>query len=402
MIDRRCLADLPSAPGVYFFRRGKNILYIGKATSLRERVRSYFNQDLVAVRGPRLVKMLAEATNVTWRETESVLEALILESALIKRHQPPGNAREKDDKSFWFVVITDEDYPRVILTRGRSLGPDQARGVYKVGAVFGPFPRGGELQAALKIIRRIFPFRDKCQPNIGRPCFYATIGLCPGVCAGTMSRTAYRIQISRLKKFFEGRKRVVVADLERAMRRAAAREDFVQAAHFRDQISALRHIADVSMIKEELDARRSEERIEAFDISHSLGAGAVGAMVVLLGGEPWPNGFRRFRLRRAAAGGDTAALTEILERRLAHADWPQPDLIVVDGGRAQINVARRALATAGWTIPVVGVIKDERHQPKRLEGPRVALAREKEILLANRLVHDFAIRYHRRERRREL
>ncbi len=402
MIDRRALSKLPSTPGVYFFRRGREILYIGKASSLRERVRSYFNQDLPATRGPVLAKIVADATRVTYQETDSVLEALILESSLIKRYQPVGNVREKDDKSFWSVVFTREDYPRVLAVRGRAIGSDQARGVYRADAVFGPFPHASELRAALQIIRRIFPFRDRCRPESGRLCFNATIGLCPGVCAGQMSISAYRAQIARIKKIFSGHKQDVIQGLKTAMNRAARQEDFEAAARYRNQAAALRHVADVSMIRNE-PASSSGYRIEAYDVSHSLGEAAVGGLIVLNDGEPSPADFRRFRLRRSARSGDVAALTELLERRLEHQDWPWPAMVVVDGGRAQATAAHRVLASFGLEAAVVNVVKDERHQPARLEGTRELVnAHEREILLANRLVHDFVLRYHRRLRRKRL
>src|SRR3989344_4177786 len=154
------LKHLPDKPGVYFFLKGKKILYVGKATSLRSRVKSYFSDDIVLKRSAAIGKMVLEVTKVDYKVTDSVLEALILEAELIKKHEPYYNVREKDDKSFNFVVITNEEYPRVITMRGKELlqQPQNFRKMY------GPFPHGSELREALKIIRRIFPYRDKCKP----------------------------------------------------------------------------------------------------------------------------------------------------------------------------------------------------------------------------------------------
>src|SRR3989344_2275170 len=195
-------SKLPDEPGVYMFKKGKKILYIGKAASLRDRVRSYFSSDLGKGRAPTIVKMVEDADSVDWQTTDSVLEPLIVEANLIKRHQPPANVDEKDNKSFNYVVITKESppaggFPRVLIVRGRELFQNWKKADIKY--LFGPFPGGLSLKEALKIVRKIFPFRDKCLPCVAlakqgkfcRPCFNRQIGLCPGVCSGEMSQEEY-------------------------------------------------------------------------------------------------------------------------------------------------------------------------------------------------------------------
>ena len=196
---------LPDSPGVYFFRDNEgNILYIGKATSLQDRVRSYFNPDLMKARGLRLVSMVTAADTVTYQETGSVLEALLLESKLIKDHVPPYNTKEKDNKSFTCIVITKEEYPRVLAVRIREF---EKRFTKKdVLEVYGPFASLTQLRAAMKIIRRMFPYYDYCDPNQGKACFNAQIGLCPGVCTGVISPAEYKIHISNIRKLFEWKK----------------------------------------------------------------------------------------------------------------------------------------------------------------------------------------------------
>jgi excinuclease ABC subunit C len=156
------LIDLPDTPGVYFFRERKTktskILYIGKATSLRDRVRSYFSNDLMKTRGPAIVDMVTKSLTVTFQETDSVLEALMLEANLIKKNKPKYNTKEKDDRSYYRVIITDEDFPRVLVVRERELKVQ--KGKYKIKDEFGPYPNAGQLNEALKIIRKIFPFFD--------------------------------------------------------------------------------------------------------------------------------------------------------------------------------------------------------------------------------------------------
>jgi excinuclease ABC subunit C len=196
---------LPDNPGVYFFRdKEGNILYIGKATSLRDRVRSYFNPDLMETRGLRIVTMVTIAETVTFEETGSVLEALLLESKLIKEHTPPYNVREKDNKSFTCVVITKEKFPRVLTMRIREY--EKRFSKRDVQEVYGPFASLSQLRTAMKIIRTMFPYRDTCELGSLRPCFNAQIKLCPGVCVGVISESEYKSHISNIKKLFEGRK----------------------------------------------------------------------------------------------------------------------------------------------------------------------------------------------------
>ena len=155
---------LPDVPGVYTFVDTKGRpLYIGRATSLKDRTRSYFAADLIDTRGPRIVDMITRAKTVKWQETDSVLEAIILESNLIKRYQPHYNVDERDDKSSQYVIVTDEPWPRVFLARARDFDAEQKEGKlgYKVKERFGPYPHGGLIKEALKILRKMFPFKDK-------------------------------------------------------------------------------------------------------------------------------------------------------------------------------------------------------------------------------------------------
>src|SRR3989344_7646737 len=145
---------LPDKPGVYLFKKNNQILYVGKATSLKNRVQSYMSKRLFDMRGPIVEKMIKEADKVDWEITDSVLEALILEAELIKKYKPYYNTKEKDDKSFNYVVITNEEYPRVITMRGKELLSQHG----ERRKIYGPFPHGSELREALKIIRRIFPY----------------------------------------------------------------------------------------------------------------------------------------------------------------------------------------------------------------------------------------------------
>jgi excinuclease ABC subunit C len=402
---------LPEGPGVYFFLgKRKQILYIGKATSLISRVRSYFAPDLIEGRGQRIVNMVEEASALEWRETDSVLEALILEANLIKTHKPRYNILEKDDKSFNYVVITKEAFPRVLLVRGKDL-PHEWPAKTRLKA-FGPFPHGSQLIEALKLIRRIFPYRDSsCIPcgeqgNVScKPCFNAQIGLCPGPCAGWVTKEEYRRSIRHLSLFFEGKKKALRKELEREMKAYAKEEKFEEAGERRKQLFALDHINDVALIKEEYKTPQglSPFRVEAYDVAHLMGGAMVGVMTVVENGAKQPAQYRKFNIKTVNGANDPAALAEVLSRRLGHDEWPMPRLIVVDGSTAQMNAAEKVLNGAGVRIPIVGVVKDEKHRPKHIKGDRMIItSREKDILLANMEAHRYAIAFHRQKKRREL
>ena len=406
---------LPKSPGVYFFRDGRRrILYIGKATNLRARVRSYFAKDIRESRGALIEKMVNDAKTLDWQETDSVLEALILEANLIKKYQPPANTDNKDNKSFNYLVITQEDFPRVLIVRGRELFTKWYDADIKY--LFGPFPQGGVLKDALKIVRKIFPFRDRCAPaspartkskpnavarTKNKPCFNAQIGLCPGVCSGAISKREYARIIRNIVLFFKGKKSKLIAQLRKEMQIHAQKEAFEQAATLRNQIFALEHINDAHLIGEAFRASSGGNvfsRIEAYDVAHISETARVGVMVVLEDGEPAKREYRKFIIQTKAQG-DTAALYEIMTRRFDN-EWQLPKLIVVDGGTAQINVAKRVLKEHGYEIQVVGVVKDDKHRPKEIRGNRmITRTYEKQILLANAEAHRFAIAYHRKKRK---
>jgi len=394
---------MPDSPGVYFFLgKNKKVLYIGKATSLRDRVRSYFAPDLHEVRSPLVANMVAAAVSVDWRKTDSVLEALLLEASLVKTYKPKANTELKDDKSFNYVVVTDEEYPRVLVVRGKLLAQKAPKAKY----TFGPFPHGLQLREAMKLIRKIFPYRDTCKLGAKRPCFNAQIGLCPGVCSGEVSKQEYRRTIRHIVLLFEGKKKQLVTALNKEMRAAAAEEDFELAKELQRQMYALQHIQDVSLIKDEyrsttLTAGRPY-RIESYDIAHLRGSAAVGVMTVVEDGAAEKSQYRKFKIKSAKAGDDPGALKEVLSRRLGHDEWPLPRMIVVDGSTAQVNAAQSVLAEYGMAIPVVGVVKDEKHRPRNIVGDRELIKnKERDILLANNEAHRFAIGYHRKTSRKE-
>ncbi len=399
---------LPDTSGVYFFREGEKILYIGKATSLRSRVRSYFAGDLIHTRGPGIVDMVFKSGKVTFEETDSVLEALILEANLIKKFKPHYNVKEKDDKSWNYVCLTKETFPKVIIERQKNIDFELLRTTnYQLQTVFGPYTEGSSLREALKIIRRIFPYIDPASAKRDNYEFYRQLGLAPDVTRDE-AQEAYRKNITNIKRFFSGKKKEILRELERDMKDAAKAEEFERAAKIRNQIFALTHINDVALLKRDHEVNHepyysaNDEggfRIEAYDVAHTGGQNTVGVMVVLENGEPNKKEYRTFTIRQPKGGSDTDALAELVGRRLRHVEWGLPDLVVTDGGEGQKRVAERMLKGYQLEIPVVSVVKDSAHKPKDILGDKnIGTTHKDAILLANSEAHRFSLRLHKAKR----
>lgn len=395
---------LPSAPGVYFFMgSNKEILYIGKATSLKSRVRSYFDGKIAEKRSKLIEKMVEEAKSIEWTKTDSVLEALILESNLIRTHKPRYNSISKDDKSYNHLIITKEAFPRVLVVRGKDLVSTYTEDTLLYH--FGPFTNGSLFREAIKIVRKLFKFYDtkktigteRSKLARGAIDFNTQIGLFPS----EHNAQEYAKTIHYVKLFFEGKKHTLIKELQKDMMQKAKAELFEEAAHIKKKIFALKHIEDVALIKNDFKRYADERtvRIEAYDVAHMGGEDMVGVMTVLEAGVVKKSEYRMFKIRRVIGSNDTAALAEILTRRLMHTQWPFPELIVVDGSTAQKNVAERILRTRELMIPVIGVVKDQRHKPVRIIGPKkLKSEHEDAILLSNAEAHRFAISFHRKIR----
>ncbi len=396
---------LPEHPGAYLMYGARgNLLYVGKAANLRRRVTSYF----LKAHESRIERLVDEIRRIDYRETDTAIEALILEAELIKKLRPPYNVKEKDDKSFLFVEITKEEFPRVLLVRGKDIRED----VPALSRVerFGPFTSAGSIREALRILRRIFPWsehesgkrqviRDK-----NKPCFDYEIGLCPGTCAGLVTKTDYAKTVRRVRAIFRGRKKDVLRSLKGDMRTASRALRFEEAAAARKKIFALTHIQDVALIQDDRIVAPHERvkapfRIEGYDISNISGKDAAGSMVVFEDGEPKRDSYRKFRIKGVAGPDDFAMLEEVIARRLKHlppkGDWPKPDLILVDGGAGQITAARKALRAAGVSIRLIGMVKGKDRKRTDILGI-VPTGVAKEVLVRVRdEAHRFAIRYHR-------
>ncbi len=366
------------------------VLYIGKAANLRRRAASYFSRANDA----RIEKLVSQVAKIDYKKTASALEALILESRLIKKYQPPFNIKEKDDKSFLYAAISKEKFPRVLLVRGKGgFG----------GQVFGPFVSAFDIRETLRILRKIFPWSvhpaEKSE-TFKRPCFEYEIGLCPGTCVGAINRKNYMKGIRRLKLFLQGKKAQVIKDIEREMRTASKNLEFERAAKLRGKIFALNHVRDTALISATEPLINSSEsatnyRIEGYDISNTSGTSAVGSMVVFIGKDPDKNRYRKFRIRTIKKSDDIGMLKEVISRRLGRRDWQLPDLILVDGGRGQVNAARFVLDNFGLKMPVVGIAKGPKRKKNEFIGSIPAWADKRTLIRVRNEAHRFAVGYHR-------
>lgn len=221
----------PDAPGVYLMRDAKRkILYIGKATSLKHQVLSYFQQPPDA----KIKKILDHIQAIEIKKTDSIIEAFLLESNLIKKYKPQYNIKLENSKTSLGILVTKEDWPRVLPARLTKKLP--------IGEFYGPFSSKQEVGEILQTLRKIFPFRVSCQPLSGKACFEYHLGMCPGVCAGKVTKKEYQKTIQSIKMFLHGRKKQVIQSLVKEMRQQSKELNFEKAAKIRDQISALKHI----------------------------------------------------------------------------------------------------------------------------------------------------------------
>lgn len=373
--------SLPRSPGSYQFRDSTGaIIYVGKAKNLQSRVTSYFvtNFDPQS----KTYALVHRINDITFIEAASELEAIILEAELIKKHRPKYNIDLKDDKSYLYIVIrTEENVPKIIAVRQTNLA--------KHDVVFGPYPDGTSAKYILKVLRKLFPFRD-CSANkykryekLGKPCLYGYIGLCPGPCVYKSSddRKVYLQNIASIKKLLAGKSETLLTQLTKAMTVHSKAGEFEEAAYYRDLIARFNYMRqefrmpgeyiDNPHLKEDLnlEAVQSVEnilpgvvglphRIECYDIANISGKEAVGAMVVAVDGDITKANYRKFKIRLEASPNDFGMLAEVLTRRLAHSiDWPLPDLIVVDGGKGQVSAVLDVVNSTGAKIPVIGLAK---------------------------------------------
>lgn len=424
------LKMVPHKPGIYIYKNGAGeVIYVGKAVDLYSRVSSYFNNNWKDIKTAHLVADIAHAETII---VESEIEALILEANLIKKFKPHYNIRLTDDKDYLYIVITDEEFPKILTARKSEL--------LKVKKWFGPYPSATAVKITLKKLRRIFPWCSGKNQEAGimnnakrKACFYYHIGLCPGACMGTISKEDYSKIIKRFSKFLDGKKQELLEELGKEMENYSKVQNYEKAGRVKKIIEGINYITAPNKIAgylvnpnflEDLNKNSMEElqralnldevplRIEAYDISNFQGEEATGSMVVLTNGEIDKSQYRKFKIKITGKSNDYAMHAEMMERRLNHPEWGIPNLIIIDGGRGQVRSVLSVMSQVSSkknnvtikqfnNIPIFGLAKREEwlYPP---EGEIIKLPRKNLGLRVLQKIrnesHRFAITYHKKLR----
>lgn len=359
------LSTLPREPGVYFHKsKAGEVIYVGKAANLNNRVKQYFQKS--RLRDAKTDALVAEIYDTDWITVETELDALFLESEMIKRYKPRYNVMLRDDKSQTYIRINMRDaYPSVGFTRG----PLDDGATY-----FGPYYNGWAVKKALRFLRRVFPYSTHdVMPK--RPCLQYHIGLCPGVEIQKISSKDYKETLKKLMRYLEGGRKSLVRELESEMKQAAKDHRFEDAMVLRNRmrdIKSLQHQI-VFSDKEFMDLSKDQglaglqtllglaevpRRIEGYDISHMSGTNNVASMVVATNGLSDKAQYRKFKMQ-LPGNNDFGHMSEVMSRRFSgrHSDWHNPNLILIDGGKGQLTAAIAALEVLNVHIPVIGLAK---------------------------------------------
>lgn len=357
------LSRLPASPGVYFHKNSAGeIIYVGKAAVLKNRVRQYFQKSKKDVKTEALVR---EITDTDWIIVDTEMDALFLEAEMIKRYMPKWNILLRDDKTVSYVRITmNEEVPYVSFTRN----PIDDKATY-----IGPFYGKSSIEKSLRILRKIFPYYVK--PYSGHKNLDTDLGLTPGIEIGRTTPQEYKKNLRKLIRYIEGNRKSLLNDLEKAMRDESAKGNYELAAEARDQLFGLKELKkkivfsdkeflDISsdqalkQLQNLLSLENPPRRIEGYDISHQSGENTVGSMVVFINGASARSEYRKFKVR-TSKNDDLKSMSEVITRRLKHREWDFPDLIILDGGATQVN-AILPLVTP-YNIKVIGRDKSGDH-----------------------------------------
>ena len=406
------LKQLPKEPGVYFHKnREGEVIYVGKAAILRNRVRQYFQSP--ERKDAKTRALVAEIYDTDWITVDTEMDALFLESEMIKRYMPKWNILLRDDKSVTYVRIDmKSEVPYVSMTRN----PEDDGAEY-----FGPYYGKAPIATALRILRRIFPYYDK--PYNGRKTLNTDLGLTPGIEVGKTTPKDYKASLRRMISYLKGNRKKLIRELEKQMYEASAKGEYEKAAEYRNQYFGLKGIGtkivfsdkeflDISSdqalgeLMDMLGLEKPPVRIEGYDISHQSGKNVTGSMVCFINGTADRTKYRRFKLHKQQ-NNDPESMREIITRRLHHlSDWGRPDLIILDGSVGQVSAIREIVGAE--KIPVIGRDKSGDHSknarvriviPKGTEDyEMVELMPDSHIakLIAriDEESHRFAIQYH--------
>ena len=400
------LSKLPVAPGVYFHKnKDGEVIYVGKAAVLKNRVRQYFQKSH---KDPKTEALVAEIYDTDWIVVDTEMDALFLESEMIKRYMPKWNILLRDDKTVSYVKITMEDeVPYLSFTRT----PMDDGSVY-----VGPFYGKLVIEKAVRSLRKIFPYYTK--PYNGKKTLDTDLGLTPGIEIGKCTPRDYKRNLRKLIRYLEGGREALIKDLEKTMHKASEEGKYELAAEARNQLFGLNELKkkivfsdkeflDISSdqalnnLQKMLGLSKPPRRIEGYDISHQNGVDTVGSMVVFINGVAARSEYRKFKIR-TSTNDDLRSMAEMIERRLKHREWDYPDLIVLDGGVGQVNAVLPLIEPLG--IPVVG--RDKSGDHSRSAGVKLVIPNKGILPISGdshvaRLIarideesHRFAITYH--------
>jgi excinuclease ABC subunit C len=360
------IQELPLDPGVYFFKNSRGtIIYIGKASILKNRVRQYFQKS--RARDSKTDALIDEIKGLDYSVVETELDALFLEAELIRRYQPKYNILLRDDKSLSYVRIGFKDsHPTVSVIR-RPLD-DGAK-------YYGPYYSSRPIKQALRYLRKAFPYSTHIGSPPKRLCLQYHLGLCPGIEADMMPLSEYKKQLNKLAKYLKGERVQLMNSIEKDMKLAANNKDYEKAVKLRNQLNAMRALKHQTVFgdKESLDISKdlglveigeilgieAPTRIEGYDISHMQGTDNTASMVVFTKGLPDKAKYRKFKMY-LAGNDDFAHIKEVICRRFSEKNlkaWPKPDLILIDGGKGQLASAIKALQQAEVLVPVISLAK---------------------------------------------
>lgn len=428
--------NLPKAPGVYFLKnKAGNVFYIGKSNNMQSRVRTHANAK-------NSFKFLEKIHTVEWVETANEIEALIKESEYIKRYQPKLNSRLRDDKQYSYVGITREDLPRVFITHQPvANAPVQGlkfktKNIKREAEYIGPFTDAGALKATMRYLRKLFPYYQtnakrplSSQKHRSIPCSWCHIGQCPGPPSSDgFNKKQYRRDITTIKQILTGKKSSAIKKLQRDMAAASSERDYEKAAHIRDTLTSVENIFSHHNIvipwtpeKLKREPRKNQDaseylkkiirsdapinNIEGYDISNIQGKEPTASMVRFDNGAPNKSLYRKFNIQAPDTPNDYLMIREVIRRRFGHKEWSYPDLILIDGGRGQLNAARYALGKLGLRIPVASLAKrlEELYIPARRNPlPTEDMPADVRNLLKHIRdeAHRFAISHHRKRHRK--
>ncbi len=367
--------SFPQSPGVYLMKDvAGRVIYVGKAKNLRSRAGSYFLK--AAAEDTRTADWIGDIADIDFMPCDSEVDALLLESRLVKDIQPKNNRDLKDDKTFPYLMITTrEEFPRVEVTREP---PDKGVKLY------GPFPSAGALRGAIQVLQKIFKFRT-CSLDISesderwrwfRPCLLASINQCTAPCNLRISKEDYRRDIKRLQTFLEGGKKRLLKEMRDEMLVASKTLDFERAAILRDELNMLERLDErgeldthaqpevfyidpkkgLAGLKKVLDLKELPRVIEGVDIAHLGGGETVASLVQFIDGLPFKPGYRRFRIQDVKGIDDFRSIYEVVSRRFRKLSDEQesfPDILLIDGGKGQLNAAMAAFRDQQITPPTV-------------------------------------------------